>query len=218
MFGAARQWMPRWFGFLKFAHVRSAAGVVFGVAIAAAISLSISDHSHKTYIVWYGVAGVSLAIVLVATIVIERRLTDAPPLPTPDPRNAPMSRLLRRLIDEHRGRRSVSEEQDLAVVLTIAVRTGRRLLAEAGKLEPIGNLPHVDDLVRRYNAWEERVSDALASDEEAPTEWRDLWLRNPECQDSEVNPTRYSLDRMAQTIGHRLRLVDQMLHALKSQE
>ncbi len=217
---AARQWLPRWFGFLKFAHVRSAAGVVFGIAIATAINLSTSDHSHEeaTYIEWYGMAGVAFAIVLVATVVIERRLSDAPPPQTPEPRNVAMNRLLRRLFDEHRGRRSVIEEQSLADALIEAVRVGRRLLAEAGELEPIGNLPHVDDLVRRYNAWEERVSDALAADEDAPAEWRDLWLRNPECQDSQVNPTRYSLDRMAQTIGHRLRVIDQMLRALESQQ
>ena len=76
LLGAAQQWIPRWFGFLRIAYVRTAAATVGGLAAAAGISLSISDHSHKelTYIVWYGIAAFGFVVSFALTIVIDRRL------------------------------------------------------------------------------------------------------------------------------------------------
>jgi len=122
LLGAARQWVPRWFGFLRVAHVRTVAGAIFGLTAAAGISLSISDHSHKelTYIVWYGLAAFALVVVIVTTVVIERQLARdadrmskeqiATPTSQESPHSATMNPLLRRLVHEHRGRRSVLEE------------------------------------------------------------------------------------------------------------
>ncbi len=107
------------------------------------------------------------------------------------------------------------DSESLTAVLLTAVSDGRRLSAEAIELEPIGHLPHVDDLVRRYNAWEARVSDALVRDGKLPGEWRTAWLSDPDWANPHVNPTRHDLDRLAQTIGYRLRLIDQMLRALR---
>jgi hypothetical protein len=66
---------PAWFGVARITYVRTAFATVFGLAGAAGISLSISDHSHKhqTYELWYGLAGLALFGVVVTTIIIERR-------------------------------------------------------------------------------------------------------------------------------------------------
>lgn len=95
--------------------------------------------------------------------------------------------------------------------LKIAQANGRRLHAEAGELNPIGNLDRLDDLIRRYNKWEAAVSDALADDDDIPPEWRDRWLRDPKWHNSQVYPyTRDQLDNMVRMIGHRLYLLDEM--------
>jgi hypothetical protein len=104
----------------------------------------------------------------------------------------------------------------LREALAAATKTGRRLHAEAGELNPIGNLDRLDDLVRRYNAWEGSVADALADDDDVPSEWRDLWLRDPEWHNSAVYPyTREQLDRMVRLIGYRLQLIDGMRRDLR---
>jgi hypothetical protein len=111
----APQWVPRWFGWLRIAHVRTAAATVGGLAAAAGISLSISDHSHKdvTYIVWYGIAGFGFATAVALSIVIDRR--PAKPSPrrevetsarTP---NDTMNRLLGRRWLEFRGARAARD-------------------------------------------------------------------------------------------------------------
>ena len=66
---------PAWFGVARISYLRTAFATVFGLAAAAGISLSISDHSHKhqTYELWYGLAGLALFGVLVTTIIVERR-------------------------------------------------------------------------------------------------------------------------------------------------
>ena len=64
-----------WFGVARISYLRTAFATVFGLAAAAGISLSISDHTHKhqTYELWYGLAGLAFFGVLVTTIIIERR-------------------------------------------------------------------------------------------------------------------------------------------------
>jgi hypothetical protein len=116
------------------------------------------------------------------------------------------------------GRELTADAESLAGVLAAAAKDGRRLSADAIELEPIGHLPHVDDLVRRCNDWEARVSDALARDEDLPDEWRTAWLSDPDWPNPHVNPTRHDLDRLAQTIGYRLRLIDQMRRVLCARE
>jgi hypothetical protein len=61
-----------WPGFVRLSHMRAAAGGVFGLSAAAGISLSISDHSHHTisYVVWYGLAGLML-VVIITTLIVE---------------------------------------------------------------------------------------------------------------------------------------------------
>jgi hypothetical protein len=103
-------------------------------------------------------------------------------------------------------------QADLAAKLAGAVKVGRRLLAEAGELEPIGNPNRVFDLVRRYDAWEGSVADALAAEDDLPSEWRDAWLTDDRADSFPI--TRDALDRMAQRIGQRLRLIDQLLRVL----
>jgi hypothetical protein len=66
--------VPDWLGFINLAHVRTAAGGVFGLTATAGVTLSISNHSHHTisYVAWYGVAGIALVVVVTTTILIER--------------------------------------------------------------------------------------------------------------------------------------------------
>jgi hypothetical protein len=61
------------YGRIKATYIRGASGTVFVVAITAGIALSESGHPHRpvTYIVWYGVAGLALAILVGATFWIE---------------------------------------------------------------------------------------------------------------------------------------------------
>jgi hypothetical protein len=99
-----------------------------------------------------------------------------------------------------------------AAKLAEAAKVGRRLLAEAGELEPMGNLPHVEDLVRRYNAWKGGVADVLA-DDDLPSEWRNAWLTDDLLDTFPI--TREALDRMARAIGGRLRLIGQLICALR---
>lgn len=75
LFGAARTGIPRLLGFIKLTYLRTAAGGVFGLCAATAITLSTSDHSHKTvtYVLWYGVAALALVVVIWLTVVIDRR-------------------------------------------------------------------------------------------------------------------------------------------------
>jgi len=74
LLGAARQRIPRWFVIIPVAYVRAAAAAVFGLSATTGISLSTSDHRHEmlAYIVWYGVAGLGLVLVLATTILIDR--------------------------------------------------------------------------------------------------------------------------------------------------
>jgi hypothetical protein len=60
-------------------------------------------------------------------------------------------------------------------VLSECESTGSLLVKEAEDLEPIGHLGLLDDLVRRCNVWEERVSDLLSDygQREMLTEWTD---------------------------------------------
>lgn len=110
---------------------------MFGVTIATAVNLSTSDHTHEkaTYIVWYGVATLAVAMALVATIVIERRLArDADPVPRAqaavNPRNATMNRLISRTFHEHRGRRSVIDALSTTERERILRETGERAARE----------------------------------------------------------------------------------------
>lgn len=113
------------------------------------------------------------------------------------------------------GQRQIAHAPDnsLSGVLRAAQGAGRRLLAEAGELEPIGNPNRVSDLVRRYDAWEGNVADALAAEDGLPPQWRDAWLTDDRADSFPI--TRDALDRMAQRIGQRLRLIDQLLRALR---
>jgi hypothetical protein len=107
---------------------------------------------------------------------------------------------------------TTQQQPDMAAKLTEAAKVGRRLLAEAGELEPIGNLNRLNDLVRRYNAWEGSVADVLA-DDDLPSEWRDAWLTDDQSDTFPI--TREALDRMARAIGERLRLIGQLIRALR---
>jgi hypothetical protein len=60
----------------------------------------------------------------------------------------------------------------LAEALSEADKEGSRVLADAASLEPLGNLGFRDDLLRRADAWIDRVSDALSKHDE-----RDMLLR-----------------------------------------
>lgn len=78
LFGGSEGWslqLGRAFSWIKLGYVRAAGGAVFGVSISAALSLSISNEPHHkvTYLVWYGVAFLSLAVAIVATVLIDRR-------------------------------------------------------------------------------------------------------------------------------------------------
>ncbi len=112
LLGAARQRVPRWFGFVRITYVRTAAAAVFGLTAATGINLSISNHSHRTvsYIVWYGVAALALTVALVVTIVIDHRLASTPPSPSEQtPQAAPntnMNRWLRQRWLEFKGARA----------------------------------------------------------------------------------------------------------------
>jgi hypothetical protein len=107
-------------------------------------------------------------------------------------------------------------DDELVKALLAELRTGNRLAGEASTLEPIGNLDRLDDLVRRYNAFEGRVSELLAEDELLDPRWRDEFLRDPEWHSPNVFPhTRDQLDGMARMIGHRVRLIDGMLRELR---
>ncbi|HEY3864471.1 MAG TPA: hypothetical protein VGL54_00110 [Solirubrobacteraceae bacterium] len=137
LLGAARQRVPRWFGFVRIAYVRTVAVTVFGVAITTGINLSTSDHSHRplSYIVWYGVAAIALIAALAATIVIDRRLArDADSVPPTqaavNPRNATMNRFIRRAFHEHKGRRSVIEALSPAERERILRESGERAARE----------------------------------------------------------------------------------------
>jgi hypothetical protein len=107
---------------------------------------------------------------------------------------------------------TTQQQSDTVAKLTEAAKLGRRLLAEAGELDPIGNMNRLGDLVRRYNAWEGGVADVLA-DDDLPSEWRDAWLTDDKTDTFPI--TRDALDRMAQIIGQRLRLIGQLLRALR---
>jgi hypothetical protein len=107
---------------------------------------------------------------------------------------------------------TTQQQPDTVAKLTGAAKVGRCLLAEAGELDPIGNLNRLNDLVRRYNAWEGSVADVLA-DDDLPSEWRDAWLTDDQSDTFPI--TREALDRMARIIGERLRLIGQLLRVLR---
>jgi hypothetical protein len=67
--------IPSWLGFIRLSYVRTAGATVFGIAISAAIGLSLSGDSHRpvTYVVFYGLAGLGLVVAVVTTIVIDNR-------------------------------------------------------------------------------------------------------------------------------------------------
>jgi hypothetical protein len=95
-------------------------------------------------------------------------------------------------------------------------RVGSKLAGEVSTLEPIGNLDRLNDLVRRYNAFEGRVADLLADDEMLDPRWRDDFLRDPDWHSPDVFPiTREQLDRMGQMVSQRVRLIDGMLRELQ---
>lgn len=111
---------------------------------------------------------------------------------------------------------NVPADSELLSGLQVARREGNGLAGEAASLEPIGNLELLDDLIRRYNAFEGRVADLLAATDALDHRWRTEWLRDPDGHNSNVTPyTRDQLDRMAQMIGHRVRLIDGMIRALQ---
>jgi len=105
---------------------------------------------------------------------------------------------------------------NLLDALRTARREGNRLAGEANSLEPIGNLELLDDLIRRYNEYEGRIADLLAATDLLNPQWRIEWLRDPDWHNPNVYPgTREQLDRMAQMIGHRVRLIDGMIRELR---
>jgi hypothetical protein len=67
--------VPSWLGFIRLAYVRTAGATVFGLAGSAAIGLSLSNDGHRpvTYVVFYGLAVLGLAVAVITTIVIDRR-------------------------------------------------------------------------------------------------------------------------------------------------
>ena len=104
---------------------------------------------------------------------------------------------------------------DLLASLRAARREGHGLAGEAASLDPIGNLDRLDDLVRRYNAFEGRVADRLAGTDELDPMWQTEWLRDPEWHSPDVFPIeREQLDGMARMIGHRVGLIDRMIREL----
>jgi hypothetical protein len=81
--GASSGWTVKFRGFLsgvRLAYVRSAGAALFGIGAATAISLSTENapHNDVTYLFWWGVATMGLAIVIAATIVIDRQAAAEP--------------------------------------------------------------------------------------------------------------------------------------------
>jgi hypothetical protein len=82
LLGASSGWsvkLSRLFGWVKLGYVRAAGGAVFGIAVSAAIGLSTSNEPHQTmtYIAWYGLAFLGLAVVIAATVLIDQRTASA---------------------------------------------------------------------------------------------------------------------------------------------
>jgi hypothetical protein len=107
-------------------------------------------------------------------------------------------------------------DDELVRALRGEQRAGDSLAGEAQTLEPIGNMERVEDLVRRYDAFEGRVADILARTTRLDPQWRDAWLRDPEWHSRDVYPiSRELLDAMARMIGHRVRLIEGMIRTLE---
>lgn len=72
--------IPGWLGFIRLSYVRTAGATIFGLAASAAIDLSLSNHSHHlvTYVVFYGIALLGLAVAIGATVVIDRDAFQSP--------------------------------------------------------------------------------------------------------------------------------------------
>ncbi len=172
---------------------------LFGAGVAVvALVLGRSEVRVSGVFLWImGVAGVLLMFIGAVGFIVSWRGSDTRQL-------SPNSHGHARPDDSLRG------------ALQSALREGNALAGEANGLEPIGNLELLDDLVCRYNGYERRVADLLAATDLLDRRWRVEWLRDPEWHDSRVYPiTREQLDRMAQMIGHRVRLIDRMLRELE---
>jgi hypothetical protein len=126
-------------------------------------------------------------------------------------RLAMVGKLIAKLSDEEGQRAGAGERageparpDGLLASLRAARREGHGLPGEAASLDPIGNFDRLEDLVRRYNAFEGRVADLLASTDELDPMWQTEWLRDPEWHSPDVFPIeREQLDGMARMIGHR---------------
>jgi hypothetical protein len=169
-------------------RTRDWAGTVLVACLIAVASLL---RNHMIPLVIFGMVALGCVLLIVWDVSRDRALASMATMPVSQ---------------------TTQQQSDTVAKLTEAAKLGRRLLAEAGELDPIGNMNRLSDLVRRYNAWEGGVADVLA-DDDLPSEWRDAWLTDDQTDTFPI--TREALDRMAQIIGQRLRLIGQLLRALR---
>jgi hypothetical protein len=158
LLGAARASVPRLFGVIKLTYLRTAAGAVFGLAAAAAIGLSTSDHPHErmTYVVWYGVAVLALVAVIALTILLDRRPSKRPRAAATPPTSGPWMPRLLRIQQEERAKQE--REQ--------AERTRERRKAAARNVVQHLELER-EHVERREAEQRERIKQELKAEQEA---------------------------------------------------
>lgn len=123
------------------------------------------------YFVWFGLSGLLVAFIIAATIAIERRKS----------------------YQGNGDSRSALADVSLDNILRDERAAGKRLLGEAASFEPVGNVGGLDDLLRRGEAWVDRVSDAFADHDEP--EMHERWTNDPRWRDGPTPITREQIDR-----------------------
>ena len=85
LFGPSTGWSVKvrgWLSFIRISYVRTVGASLFGLAAATAITLNTSNQPHlaTTYVLWYTLAAAGLVIVIVTTVVIDRKTRASPQL------------------------------------------------------------------------------------------------------------------------------------------